>query len=161
MKALKHIALLTVGVAAMSLASCDAVWTDSADGYVPGYYGVGISSDWYPSLPGAPLISPVYWGNQLYPGSILPPPVRPPYRPVGPIIGGNAPTRPGGNVRPGVTPPANPAPTPSVPATPLKPAQPIVPPSGSIPPSQVTGGQPGVAMPPAGSGMRPTTSGRH
>lgn len=144
--------MAAVGVAVvLSMASCDAVWTDSADdyGYYPGYYGIGIDNDWYPSLPGAPLLSPVYWGGQLYPGSALPP-MLPPTRPGTPVY---RPNRPSGNVRPGTTP--------SVPSTPSIPSAPGRPGTlPGIPPQQVTGGEPGIVMPPPDSGFKPTAPGR-
>lgn len=136
-----------MGFAVISLSACDAMWDTSMD-VVPGYYGVGFDNEWWPSLPGAPLVSPVYWGGQIYPGSLAPP-IRPPYRPdyrptpVPPSNGGIGNIRPGDNTRP---------------AQPSQPAKPIVPPAGTIRPGAVTGGEPGVVMPPEGSGMRP---GRH
>lgn len=141
--------LLLSFLAALSMTSCDAYLDSSWDTY-PDYYGAGVGSDWYPSLPGSPYISPVYWGGQLYPGSVLPP--LPPTRPgwTSPIInrpiGNVRTTRPGGSL--------SPAPLPSVPSTPLQPSTPtrpstsVVPPAGYIPPSQVTGGQPGIQLPP-------------
>lgn len=152
--------IAAVGVAVLlTMTACDAVWTDSADdyGYYPGYYGIGIDNDWYPSLPGAPLLSPVYWGGQLYPGSALPP-MLPPTRPGGPAY---RPNLPSGNVRPGTTPsvpsvPSTPVPSvPSVPSTSVRPGT-----LPGIPPEQVTGGEPGIVMPPAGSGFKPTPPGR-
>lgn len=148
MKSNNILSTIIIASASILLTSCGAML--STDTYVgtPGYYGVGLSSEWYPPLAGAPLVSPVYWGNQIYPGGLLPPtaPVRP-----GSAI--NPPmNRPSGNVRP----------TPSTPTT-LPDAIPV--PSGnnsSIVPSRPignpTGGEPGVVMPPSGSGLRP---GRH
>lgn len=149
------IAIVASIMAATTMTACDALWDTSMD-YDPGYYGVGINADWDPTLPGAPLLSPIYWGNQLYPGGILPPvggfgPARP--YPGG--IAGNRPiiNRPTGNVRP----------APSIPATPLQPSQPSNP-SGSIAvpdhPIDINGSNPGIQMPPAGTGLRPAT-GRH
>lgn len=150
---IKIFAAVTVTAAAVTVSSCDAVWgvdTDPGDYY---YYGAGIDNDWYPSLPGAPLLSPVYWGGQLYPGGLLPPPTRPGMS--GPIY-----NRPSGNVRPGI---GNPTPpTPSVPSMPPATQDPVpsVPsaPSVNIRPGMLNGSNPGIAMPPAGMGYR---EGRH
>lgn len=141
---------VAVGACCMTVSSCDAVWGVDAtpDNYY--YYGAGIDNEWYPSLPGAPLLSPVYWNGQLYPGGLLPPSTRPGLS--GPVYNG-----PSGNVRPGVT-----RPTPSVPVTPPA-AQPPVPstpsvPTGNMRPGMLNGSNPGIAMPPAGTGYR---EGRH
>lgn len=131
---------------ASTLTACDAMLGTSVD-VGPDYYGSAIANDWYPSLPGAPLVSPVYWGNQIYPGgAILPPipPVKPNYRPQ-PVYNG-----PVGNSRPGQA------------ATPSAPAQSSTPVALPSHPLNVSGGQPGIVMPPEGSGYQsiPTT-GRH
>lgn len=133
-------------MAATLLNSCDALWgVDIDSDYTPVYtYGVG--SEWAPSLPGAPLISPVYWGNAVYPGPPMPPLTH--IRPV-------APNRPSGNIRPGQTTPASPSGT-IRPGTSASGEHPIVPSR----PINITGGQPGIALPPAGTGFTPT-QGRH
>lgn len=138
------------------LASCDAVWGTSV-GYDDGYYGSSIFNDYYPTLSGAPLISPVYWGNQIYPGALLPPSL-PPSRP-GTISG--AWNRPGGNVRPGSGSVSVPTPLPdNTPVPSGSGSSSVVPPAGTIRPGAISGGEPGVVMPPEGSGMRPA-AGRH
>lgn len=164
MKVTRKTAIVATVLAAtvgMMVASCDALWDTSVgvDAGYPGYYGSGIDSYWYPSLPGAPLLSPVYWGGQLYPGGVLPPlhPTRPGgIGPVyGPIYNGSS-----GNVRPGgrpVTLPEHPV-TPPSNVRPSRPGNSVLPPAGTFNPGSVTGGQPGIAMPPANSGYRP---GRH
>lgn len=95
---------LLIGVAA-SVAGCDALLSDASVEAGPGYYGAGVYHDWYPSLPGAPLISPVYWGNQAYPGPMLPPLYRPTPAWPAPPSGGSGNSRPasGGNGNAGIS----------------------------------------------------------
>lgn len=146
MKAKSGIGVAFAGVVLMSLTvmtSCGGLWTASA-GAGPDYYGYGIDNDWYPSLPGAPLISPVYWGNRIYPGASLPPLPPGAVANPGPVV-----NQPVGNVRPGNAGSVKP----TLPVT--RPGS-VVPPSGGFNPDAVTGGQPGVQLPPAGSGMKPT-----
>lgn len=123
----------------MLTTSCDAIWDASVDDYpyYGDYYGASIDKDWYPSLPGAPLISPVYWGGALYPGSTLPPmrPTRPGWN-SDPVWNSGS-----GNVRPGQTT----SPQPDLPSS-----------SGNIRPSALGGGNPGIALPPEGMGYRST-----
>lgn len=140
--------------------SCDAVWDASFDDYpyYGDYYGAGIDNDWYPSLPGAPLISPVYWGGALYPGSTLPPmrPTRPGWN-SGPVWNAGS-----GNIRPGN--PGRPVPLPEGPSGEgnVRPGQTTTPlpdvpsSSGNIRPSGLGGGNPGIALPPEGMGYRTT-----
>lgn len=143
-KAYLYSAAFLTGIATMT--SCDVMWGIDTDPDYPGYYTSGIYNDWTTPLPGI-QVSPYYWGGQLYPGAPLPYP---------PLIGGG-PTRPGtvlppnrpiGNQRPAnnagipVTLPDNkPVPTETQPGLP-----------------NITGGEPGIAMPPAGTGYR---TGRH
>lgn len=146
-------AIVACGTAMMAAPSCDGVLFDSSLDGSTGYYGVGYDNEWWPSLPGAPLVSPVYWGGAAYPGSWRPavvPPGRPVARP--PLVNAGS-----GNVRPG-----NSGVRPTPPSRPTVPTRPggnnnnsVVPPAGTILPGEVTGGQPGVVMPPEGSGMRP------
>lgn len=146
MKRLNRLYALFAAAATLTLTSCGALIASDSYGYSPGYYGTGLSTDWYPPLAGAPLVSPVYWGGQIYPGSVLPPmaPTRPGSAATPP---GN---RPGGNIRPGAA---------SIPST-LPDAIPVPDGGGtSIVPSHpignVGGGEPGIVMPPSGSGLRP------
>lgn len=122
--------------AASLLTSCDALWGTASVDIDPGYYSAGIYNDWYPTLSGAPLISPIYWGNQIYPGpgSALPPPQRP-----------NAAWRPGAN-----RPVGNSRPN-AVPSTPSVPGQGR--PTIAIPdhPINLNGSNPGPALPPWGN----------
>lgn len=155
---MKRINLSTIAVGAilLTLTSCDAIWGTSMS-YGPDdptdYY-YGWDGDWSPTLAGVPVTSPYYYGGSAYP---LGPwqPVAPPGTNSwgGPIYGGNAPviTRPGGNVRP----PQSSTPTPSVPSTP---STPVVPPAGTKLPN-LNGSNPGIALPPAGTGYK--YNGRH
>lgn len=150
-----------LGIAVSSLTACDAMWDTSMDlspGY-SGYYGVGFDEGWLPS--GGLWGSPVYWGGGYYPGGVLPP-VRPPYRPSyrpnpsPPIINGGI-----GNVRPGSgSVPSQPSvpERPSQPSTPSTPSTPSVPSGGNVRPGNLNGSNPGIALPPPGTGYRP---GRH
>lgn len=153
MKLNRMIPMAIIGAATASLAACDTIWGYDTDPGYSGYYTSGIYNDWTTPFPGTPIVSPYYWGGQLYPGAPLPyPPLvgNPPTRPgtsVGPVV---RPNRPSGNIRPGssqsagtpVTLPDNrPVPTETRPGIP-----------------NITGGEPGVAMPPSGVGIRP---GRH
>lgn len=117
MKRSKLFSAIMAGATALALSACDSLWTSTSVGVDPGYYGAGVYNDWYPSLSGAPLISPIYWGNQIYPG----PSVLPAHRPTAAWNPG--PWRPSGNIRPGagVNNPA-PAPAPSAPSNPNLPA---------------------------------------
>lgn len=150
-KKIAAVSLIVHSLAAASLLSgCDAIWGTSVD-FAPGYYGVGINNDWDPAMPGAPLLSPVYWGGQLYPGGTLSPggifpSQAPPTRP-----GWNRPAGGSGNVRPG-----NSGSIPVQPSNPggsgnVRPGT-VVPPQESFKPSSVTGGQPGIAASPEGTG---------
>lgn len=140
-KGIAWIAALLTGLTAMT--SCGGLWTASA-GSGPAYYGYGIDNDWYPSLPGAPLISPVYWGNRIYPGASLPP-----LPPGGGVAKPPVANQPVGTVRPGV--PGN-----VTPSAPGRPGGSVAMPSGGFNPDAITGGEPGIQLPPAGSGMKPT-----
>ena len=93
MKHFNRLYTLLAATTALMLTSCGALIATDSVGYTPGYYGTGLSTDWYPPLAGAPLVSPVYWGGQIYPGSLLPPmaPTRPGSAAVPPA------NRPGGN----------------------------------------------------------------
>ena len=139
--------------AMMSLTSCGGLWTSAGvDIYPDTYYNdLGIYNPFYPTPPGSPWITPVYWGNAYYPSPV------PTVRPTRPGNSMNSGFRPSGNSRPEnrpVTLPDNvPVPTGSGSGS-------VVPPAGTFNPSNTTGGQPGVVMPPAGSGLRPA-SGRH
>lgn len=152
-----NLSTIAVGTILLTLTSCDAIWGTSMS-YGPDdptdYY-YGWDGDWSPTLAGVPITSPYYYGGSAYP---LGPwqPVAPPGTNSwgGPIYGGgNAPviTRPGGNVRP----PQSSTPTPSVPSTP---STPVVPPAGTKLPN-LNGSNPGIALPPAGSGYK--YNGRH
>ncbi len=140
---LKSSALLTL---AASITGCGAAYWESSSDYTSGgypiysgYYG----NDWYPSLPASPGLLPVYWGGSTYPAPV--PVYRPAYRPVPPVV-----NRPSGNNRPSLG--GEPVPRPD-----NRPVieRPVVPPSGGIPPEQITGGEPGIVMPPPGTGFRP------
>ncbi|MCM1291976.1 MAG: hypothetical protein NC111_04035 [Bacteroides sp.] len=153
MKRGKFLKALSMAAVVASLTACDAIWTSDMVGD-PGYYiGSSYSSEWYPPLPGAPLINPVYWGNQLYPGPI----------PVRPSISNT--WRPTGNVRPvnpgnsGST--STPVPLPdNIPvgnggnagSGNSRPSNSVVPPAGTFP--NIGSAEPGIAMPPAGTGYR-------
>lgn len=147
MKRINYLSTILIAASALTLSSCGAMLTTDTYVGTPGYYGVGLSTDWYPPLAGAPLVNPVYWGGQLYPGSVLPPnaptppgaAVNPPYN------------RPTGNVRP---PASRPATLPdAIPVPSGGGNSSIVPPANNV--GNVNGGQPGIVMPPAGSGLRP------
>lgn len=140
----------------MLATACDAMWGTSFD-MSPDDYTIGVST----AYPASGIYNPLYWGNDYYPGigyypGIYPSPVRP-VRP-GWGIGGNRPiqppTRPGtgavGNVRPGSG-AGTPVPLPD--NRPVSPGNSIVPPAGTFP--NISGSEPGVVMPPQGSGMRP------
>ena len=148
MKLSHFISAAAIAAVSIPLSGCGALLTTDTYLSTPDYYGVGLSTDWYPPLAGAPLLSPVYWGNQIYPGSVLPPAA-----PVPPGSSINPPmNRPAGNVRPSasrpVTLPDN-VPVPAGGNSSIMPSHPIGNPNG---------GEPGVVMPPSGSGLRP---GRH
>lgn len=145
MKRINRLSAIILSAAALSLTSCGAMLTTETYSPAPGYYGAGLSTDWYPPLAGAPLVSPVYWGGQLYPGSVLPP-----VAPTRPGVAVNPPAnRPGGNVRPSA---GTPATLPDAIPVPSGNSSSIVPPSR---PGNVSGGEPGIVMPPSGSGLRP------
>ncbi len=149
---------ILAGATALTLSACGTLWTSTSVGVDPGYYGAGIYNDWSPSLTGAPLIAPIYWGNQIYPG----PTVLPAHRPT--AAWGPGTLRPSGNVRPGTgvgTPnpgpalpapsaPSAPAPSPNPPST--RPAyQPSQGSGNSIVPSRpinITGSNPGPVIQP-------------
>lgn len=152
-----NLLLTAAGALLLTLASCDAVWGTSMS-YGPDdptdYY-YGWNGDWIPTLAGVPVTSPYYYGGSAYP---LGPwqPVAPPGTNSwgGPIGGGgNRPivSRPSGNVRP----PQNPTPTPSAPSTP--PSSVLPAPGQKIP--NINGSNPGIALPPAGTGY--IYKGRH
>lgn len=141
---------------ALAATSCDAMWGTSVD-LSPDTYSVGVSTT-YPGY-----YNPLYWGNDYYPGigyypgTVYPGPVRP-HRPGWGIAGNpvNPPLRPGGsgsigNVRPGSGNASTPTPLPD--NRPINSGNSVVPPAGTFP--NISGAEPGVVMPPSGSGMRP------
>ncbi|MCM1349421.1 MAG: hypothetical protein NC338_08420 [Firmicutes bacterium] len=142
--------------AASAFSSCDALWGTSVEAGAPDNYYYGWDGEWLPSLAGAPLISPYYYGGTAYPVSNW----RPVHRP-GNNWGGQGgaqlpPPSSGiasGNLRPG----QNHVPT-------VQPSQTPVPSDNSIVPSKPInlGSNPGIQLPPEGSGMKYTpTQGRH
>lgn len=160
MTRLHKLSIMASIAAAMLFTACGA-WVSSSDSDNSGYYAVSSGYNWAPGLPGAPYYYNPYWNSDIYPGAYLPgrplpaPAYRPTYRP---SISVNAPS---GNVRPGfnsnsgisVLPdkiPVNDSPSSSTSS--------IVPPN-RIPTHQITGGMPGIATLPAGSGL--STAGRH
>lgn len=160
MKRTKHISLLAAiaAVTAMSLTSCDALWGTSVDvGTSPDYYYYGWDGEWLPTLAGAPLISLYYYGGTAYPVSNWTPVHRPGYGPgaLPPVSNPPIPNGSIGNIRPGQ---ANaPVPLPDKVPVPTGGNNSIVP-STPIP----LGSNPGIQLPPAGSGMKYTpTQGRH
>ena len=137
---------------AASLSSCDAVWDSSVSASPYDYY-YGWDGEWLPTLSGAPLLSPYYYGGTAFPVSNWRPIYRPGTGPMGgpvapPVV--HVPNRPRGNVRP---------PQASNPITPSRPSNNSVVPPNPIP----TGSNPGIQLPPANSGMQytPTSQGRH
>lgn len=133
------------------LSSCD-VWGSSVDmGMDPNTYYYGWDGEYLPTLAGAPIYSPYYYGGTSYPiynwGTVH----RPGYGPWGSTAIPSRPNRPAGNTRPGGEPMPLPdkVPVPSgnsvVPSTPIN-----------------LGSNPGIQLPPAGSGMKYTPNqGRH
>lgn len=138
---------LILGVATAMLSSCDAMWGVDLDSEYPvSSYSYSLGGEWRPSLPAAPLISPVYWGNSIYPGPAIPPAAH--WQQV-------RPNSPSGNVRP-------PQATPTLPSGNVRPGSTTSGETIALPshPINATGGQPGIALPPAGTGYTPT-QGRH
>ncbi len=138
MKRLSHIIPITFAATLCGLASCDAVWDTSLDSGTPYSYYYGWDGEWLPTLPGAPLISPYYYGGSAYPIGGWGPVHRPGY---GPVIAPVRPNTPSGTIRPGQSatplPPASTRPSkPAVPANPLP-----------------TGSNPGLQVPPPGTGI--------
>lgn len=104
MKRINKILALTAATAAVavSLSSCNTVWEASVDASPYDYY-YGWDGEWIPSLAGAPLVSPYYYGGTAFPVSGWQPVYRPGTGPWGgpaapPVV--NVPNRPSGNVRP-------------------------------------------------------------
>lgn len=167
----KLMAATAVAASGLLVQGCDVMWDSALDGdpgyggFYGDYSGSGFYNDWWPSLPGAPYVSPVYWGGSVYPGNYFPPaPPRPqrPQRPPQWNGGGNpGPIINVGNVRPGNSGNlngSNPGPVilPSEPA-PSRPSKPSTGtgntrPSFTLTPSQLPAGSSG------NSGQRP---GRH
>lgn len=138
MKRLSHIIPVAVAVAACGLVSCDAMWDTSFDTGSPYSYYYGWDGEWLPTLPGAPLISPYYYGGSAYPIGGWGPIHRPV---IGPAIVPSRPNTSSGTIRPGQ--PSTPVP----PAT-TRPSAPVVP-TKPLP----TGSNPGLQVPPSGTGV--------
>ena len=131
---------IAIIAATLTLSSCTAEWgadlsSSAGDAYyydTPFYYGPYYTGTTYPYYWGTP--APVWTNHVPRPGGNAWQPAPTP-----------APSRPTGNIRPGAT--GNTTGS-------------IIPPAGTIRPGSVTGGQPGIAMPPAGTGTVPAP-GRH
>lgn len=150
MKTLRNISALMAAtiISALSFGSCDALW-DADVSYGTPYYGNGYygwDGEWIPTLAGAPLISPYYYGGSAFPVGNYRPIYRPgdnPWggpvnvRPPRPII--VPPNKPGGTVRPGQSNGNGPQI--------LKPAP------GATTFPNIKGSNPGIQLPPAGSGI--------
>lgn len=153
-----NLILTAIGAMMLSLTSCDAIWGTSMS-YGPDdptdYY-YGWDGDWMPTLAGVPITSPYYYGGSAYPLGPWQPVPRPGTNTWGgPIYGGGSGpiiNRPGGNVRPGQTV------TTPVPSTPSVPSTPDIPQTDQKLPN-INGSNPGIALPPAGSGY--IYKGRH
>lgn len=146
-----------LGAVMCGLTACDTMWGTSVDvGGSPDDYYYGWDGEWLPTLAGAPLISPYYYGGSAYPVGNwrpLPRPGQGPFgNPVNPVpVPPSRPNIPVGNVRPG-------QPTPSTPSVPGN--RPV-----AIPDHPINiGSNPGIQLPPAGSGFHytpPENAGRH
>lgn len=166
---MKRSLILSISAAAIAIAtSCTGMWEtgdDSAGYYPTGSVSIGASSGWWPGDYGYGYgYGPTYWNGTLYPGPVLPPDpfYRPEYRPVP-----SRPVRPNtstGNYRPGSNRPGTPIVDGG--ATTLPDNRPITerpstPSGGNVRPGNLNGSNPGIAMPPAGTGFETTRPGRH
>lgn len=147
---------LIAASAPIGLTSCDALWGTSVDvgsgSPYDSYYGW--DGEWLPTLAGAPLISPYYWGGSAYPVGNYGPVYRPGESPWGNQIGNRPVTLPSntpvGTVRPGI---GSGIERPNIRPSQSEGNTPMVLPD-------IKGANPGIVMPPAGSGYKPV-QGRH
>lgn len=145
---MKHFYPLIITFVALALTSCESLLDGGVD-ISPDGYNTGVTV----SFPAGGYYNPLYWGNDYYPGvgyypavaGVYPGPVRPAAPNWGHITA--TPVRPGvtvngasGNIRPAGT-------------TPAKPSNSVLPAPGTKIP--VINGEPGIVMPPEGSGLRP------
>lgn len=161
MKTVRKLSLMTAALLAgsVSLNSCDALWDADISYNYPYYYGNGYygwDGEWLPTLAGAPLISPYYYGGSAFPVGNYRPVYRPGDNPWGGPVNVRPPrpvTGPGnsiGNIRPGQGAGNSNNGRPGL----LRPA-----PGASTFPN-IKGSNPGIQLPPAGSGFKwtPQTS---
>lgn len=155
MKALRHTSILISAMLTMAatLNSCDAVWGADVSYNTP-YYGW--DSEWLPTLAGTPVVSPYYYGGISFPIGNPGPVFRPGDGPLGNPVN----IRPNRPVRP-VVPPANGA------TGTLRPGQSsgngpsvISPAPGASTFPNIKGSNPGIQLPPAGTGYRVVQQGK-
>lgn len=151
MKPFLHTALAATSLLALAAASCTGLWDADVSADSGAYYYD--DSPFYNAPYYSGTLYPYYWGydytTPVWPVNRVPRPGGPAWSTPAPLPGGGA-NRPGGNIRPGNGTVNRPVTLPENNGRPVE----------SIPPHRVTGGEPGIAMPPAGTGYRPS-QGRH